>query len=79
MHFLVVGSNFLPFSIILHLTSKSDPESLSFHMWVDSVVACSFFLSLKLDLWPLYLCLNVFFVRPVYVSIFVLLLLLFFS
>ena len=65
VHFLVVGSNFLPFSIILHFTSKFVPASFSFHIWDESVVSCSFFLCLKLDWWLLYLCLKLFLVNPV--------------
>ena len=64
-HLLVLGSNFLPFSMILHFKSKSAPLSFSSQICVDKVVECSFFLLLKLALWPLKRFLKVFFVSPV--------------
>ena len=52
MHFLVMGLNSLPFSIMLQEVLKFSFFSLSFHMWADKVVACSFSLFLKLAEWP---------------------------
>ena len=68
LHFLVLGLNFLPLSIIFQLMLKFVFSSFNFHMYVERVVFESARF-LKLLVWPSYRFLKVFPVNPVYVLV----------
>ena len=79
LHPHVLGLNDAPFSMMLQERVYFTPLSFSFQIWAASVVLFDWSLLLNVELCPSYLFLNVFFVKPVYVSLllmFVLLLLL---